>query len=127
MKVSAAYVDHLNDLFAALGPVRVRPMFGGAGVYAGELMFGFLDRDETIYLQVDDQTREAFQAAGSEPFRYPLKTGEEFEIGYWRMPDEALESPEYAADWGQMALEAAMRKKAAKRRKKSASSPASNG
>ncbi len=120
MKVSAAFVDYLNDLFAALGPVRVRPMFGGAGVYAGELMFGFLDRDETIYLRVDDQTREAFQAVGSAPFRYPLKTGEEFEIGYWRMPDEALESPEDAADWGRMALDAAMRKKAGKRRKSQA-------
>ena len=29
MKVSASFVDHLDDLFCALGPVRVRPMFGG--------------------------------------------------------------------------------------------------
>ena len=73
MKVSPGFVDYLNDLFAALGPVRVRPMFGGVGVYAGELMFGFLDRDETIYLRVDDQTREAFEAVGSGPFRYPFE------------------------------------------------------
>ena len=116
MKVSAAFVDYLQDLFGALGVVRVRSMFGGVGIYIDELMFGFLDRDETIYLRADDQNRSAFDAAGSQPFRYPLKTGEEFEIGYWSMPDEALESSEDAADWGRMALDAAMRKKAGKRR-----------
>ena len=127
MKVGPAFVDYLNDLFAALGPVRVRPMFGGAGVYAGELMFGFLDRDETIYLRVDDQTREAFEAVGSAPFRYPLKTGEQMEIGYWRMPEDALEAPELAADWARLALDAALRKKVGKNNSNPPSSPASSG
>ena len=34
------------ELFAGLGPVRIRRMFGGAGVYAGEVMFALID-DET--------------------------------------------------------------------------------
>jgi DNA transformation protein len=114
MKVGREFVDYLQDLFGVLGVVRVRPMFGGAGIYIDELMFGFLDRDESIYLRADDETRPAFEAVGSAPFRYPLKTGEEFEIGYWRMPDEALESPEEAAGWGRLALDAALRKMAAK-------------
>ena len=118
MKVSPSFVDYLQDLFGAHGVVRVRSMFGGVGIYIDELMFGFLDRDETIYLRADDQNRPAFEAAGSQPFRYPLKTGEEFEIGYWRMPEEALESPELAADWARGSLEAAMRKKAAKGKKR---------
>ena len=116
MKVSPGFVDHLNDLFGALGAVRVRSMFGGVGVYAGDLMFAFLDHDETIYLRADAETRAAFEAVGSEPFRYPLKTGEEMEIGYWRIPEEALESPEAAAEWGRLALEAALRKRAGKPR-----------
>ena len=117
MKVSPGFVDHLNDLFGALGAVRVRPMFGGAGVYIDKLMFALLDRDEGIYLRADAETRAAFEAAGSEPFRYPLKTGEQMEIGYWRIPDEALESSESAAEWGRLALEAALRKQAGKGRK----------
>lgn len=114
MKVSREFVDFLQDLFGALGVVRVRSMFGGVGIYIDDLMFGFLDRDETIYLRVDDANRPAFEAAGSNPFRYPLKTGEEFEIGYWRMPEEALEQPDLAAEWARGSLEAAMRKRAAK-------------
>ena len=114
MKVGREFLEYLQDLFGALGLVRARSMFGGVGLYIEEMMFGFLDRDETIYLRVDDQNRAAFEAAGSQPFRYPLKTGEEMVLGYWRMPDEALESPDAAADWGRLAVDAAMRKKAAK-------------
>lgn len=110
MKVGQGFIDHLQDLFGALGTVRVRSMFGGAGVYVDDLMFAFLDRDETIYLRADAETRQAFEAVGSQPFRYRLKTGEEFEIGYWRTPEEALESPEDAARWGRLALDAALRK-----------------
>ncbi len=120
MKVSPGFLDYLQDLFGALGTVRARSMFGGVGVYIDELMFAFLDRDETIYLRADAETRQAFEAAGSQPFRYALKTGEEFEIGYWRMPEDALESPESAAEWGRLALEAALRKGAGKGRKRRA-------
>ena len=117
MKVSPDFVDHLQDLFGQLGQVRVRAMFGGAGVYLDDLMFGLLDRDETIYLRTDDENRSAFEAAGSAPFRYGLPSGEQMELGYWRMPDDALDSPEIAVGWGRLALEAAMRK-ASKSRKK---------
>ena len=112
MKVGPEFRDYLQDLFGALGPIRVKSMFGGAGIYAGDLMFALLDRDETIYLRTDLETRAAFEAAGSQPFRYALKSGEEMEIGYWRLPDEALDSAEEALGWGRMALDAAMRKRA---------------
>ena len=118
MKVSPGFLDYLQDLFGALGTVRARSMFGGVGVYIDELMFAFLDRDETIYLRADAETRQAFEAAGSRPFRYPLKSGEEMEIGYWRLPDEALDSPDEALMWGRLALEAAMRKREAKPKRK---------
>jgi DNA transformation protein len=119
VKVSRDFVDYLQDLFGQLGQVRVRAMFGGAGVYIDDLMFGLLDRDETLYLRTDDENRAAFEAAGSAPFRYPLPSGEEMGLGYWRMPDDALDSSEIAVGWGRLALEAAMRKKANKGRKRS--------
>ena len=31
--------ESIRDLFQELGPVRVRRMFGGQGIYAGERMF----------------------------------------------------------------------------------------
>jgi DNA transformation protein and related proteins len=31
--------ETIRDLFAGLGPVRTRKMFGGQSVYSGDLMF----------------------------------------------------------------------------------------
>ena len=114
MKTSPEFVAYLQDLFGALGPVRVKSMFGGAGVYVAEHMVGFLDRDETLYLRVDDETKGQFEAAGSRPFAYPLKDGGEMEIGYWRIPEEALEAHDEALIWGRLALDAALRKQGRK-------------
>jgi DNA transformation protein len=114
VKTSPEFLAYLQDLFGPLGSVRVKSMFGGAGVYAAELMIGLLDRDETLYLRADEQTRSRFEAAGSRPFAYPLRDGTEMELGYWRIPEAALESPEDALEWGRLALDAALRKQAQK-------------
>jgi DNA transformation protein len=118
VKTSPEFVAYLQDLFGALGPVRVKSMFGGAGVYLGEHMIGFLDRDETLYLRADGETKARFEEAGSHPFAYPLKDGSEMEIGYWRIPEEALEAPDDALTWGRLALDAALRKASQKSGKK---------
>lgn len=36
-------------------------MFGGVGLYAGELFFALID-DDILYLKADDTTRAAFEA-----------------------------------------------------------------
>jgi DNA transformation protein len=59
----------IQDLFGELGPVRCRRMFGGRGIYAGEVMFA-LEAGGEIFLKVDDGSRAAFEAAGSRPFVY---------------------------------------------------------
>ena len=41
--------DFIRDLFASFGPVTVRRMFGGAGLYCEGLMFGLIVRDDPGY------------------------------------------------------------------------------
>ena len=41
-------------------------MFGGVGLYAGEIFFGILAGD-TLFLKVDDTTRQAYEHAGATP------------------------------------------------------------
>ena len=90
-------------------------MFGGQGIYAGELMFA-LEASGELYLKVDDGTLPVFRAAGSRPFVYE-KEGRKAQMSYWRLPDNALDDPDEAARWGRLALEAATQAAAARQRK----------
>ena len=113
MAVSADFKAYVEELFSGLGPVRIKPMFGAAGVYADELMFAIIS-DDALYLRVDDQIRERFEAVGSEPFVYRTRDGQEMSLGYWRAPDDALEGPDEAEPWARLSLDAALRKQASK-------------
>jgi DNA transformation protein len=105
--------DTIRDLFAGLGPVRVRRMFGGQGVYRDELMFA-LEAGGELYLKADGETAGAFAKAGSRQFVY-TKGGKPMPMSYWRLPDSALDDPDEASRWGRLAVEAARRAAAAKR------------
>jgi DNA transformation protein len=108
--------DSIRDLFGALGPVRVRRMFGGQGVYLDELMFA-LEAGGELYLKADDSTVDAFREAGSRQFTY-LKNGKPMPMRYWRLPDVALDDPDEASRWGGLAIEAARRAAMAKVRRR---------
>ena len=112
------YLDYLHDLFSASAPVTTRAMFGGHGVYRDGVIIGIVI-DEAIYLKVDEQTRAAFEAAGSEPFVYEAK-GKRVPMSYWTVPEEALDSPQEFRPWAQRAWEAALRKPKPKPRKSAA-------
>src|ERR1700740_2023690 len=105
MVVSAAYLEALSELFGFLPEFRVKRMFGGAGVFSGELMFALAFEDD-LYLRVDDLSRGELEALGSEPFTYEAR-GEVMTLGYWRAPGEIWDDPEAARRWGGRAVEAA--------------------
>ena len=113
--------DAIRDLFASLGPLRIRRMFGAQGIYLGEVMFA-LAADGELYLKADAATLEAFRAAGSRPFSY-LRQGRTARLNYWRMPDGAVDDPEEAARWARLALDAARRSSSSMPKKRDHPSP----
>jgi DNA transformation protein len=92
-------------------------MFGGHGIYCGELMIGLVDDDE-IFLKTDDGTRPRFAEPGCRQWVY-TGGGKEMKTSFFRPPDEAHESPDDMEPWGRLALEAARRAAAVKRAKAS--------
>ncbi len=110
--------DFIRDLFAPFGPVTVRRMFSGAGVFADGLMFGLVVRD-VIYLKVDDANRADFERGGSAPFTYTRgkKSGRpsEHALPYWRLPERLYDDADELAIWARRAFAAAERKKFAPR------------
>ena len=114
MAVSEAFVEHVRELLADLGRIRIKRMFGGAGVYRDDLIFGLV-ADETLWVKTDATTRPEWAAAGSEPFAFTYKDGRRETTSYWRLPAAALEDPEEARRWARLGLEAALRAKRPKK------------
>jgi DNA transformation protein len=109
--------DFVLELFEGLGPVRIRRMFGGAGIYAGEVMIGLID-DETVYLKTDDALKADLQAQGSVGWVYSRAPGKWEETSYWSLPEAALDDPDEAAAWARKSLAVAEAKAAQKRPKR---------
>ena len=103
-------VEHCLELFAPLGAVRPKAMFGGWGFYLDEHFFALI-ADESLFLKVDSQTEPAFRDASSFPFTYTYKDGRSVTMAYWSAPEEAMESPPTMRDWARLALGAALRAK----------------
>ena len=97
----------VEELLAGLGPIAIKRMFGGAGVYAGPVIFGLII-DEVLYLKTDEALRAELEAAGSEPWVYVMpkgpRAGQAASMGYWRMPETALDDPDEAVAWARKAL-----------------------
>jgi DNA transformation protein and related proteins len=106
------FVDHCAELLAPLGQVRVKRMFGGWGLYVDEIFLALIAY-ERLYLKADAETRAAFEAEGCAPFVYSAD-GKSVSLGYWSAPAEALDSPALMLPWARLALQAALRARAAK-------------
>ncbi len=109
--------DHIRELFAAFGPVTIRRMFGGAGIYADATMFALV-ADGTIFFKADERTIPAFEREGLGPFIYAAKNDKRVAMSYWRMPDRLYDDPDELARWANEALAAARRAAAGQSRRK---------
>ena len=116
MSASQGFVELLKDALSGLGPVSVRRMFGGAGVYSDGVMFGLI-ADDTLYLKVDAGTAGAYEAEGLDPFVYTGR-GKTITMSYRRAPERLLDDADEMAGWARTALGVARRAAAAKAKPK---------
>ena len=113
MVASDSFAEFLREQLAPLGRVTLRRMFGKTGVFCDGAMLGMVT-DNTLYLRVDDQNREAFkEAASSPPLNYE-KSGSTIDLAFWRAPERLFDEPDELVEWARIAL-AAARRVAAKR------------
>jgi DNA transformation protein len=98
----------LEQLGRVVHGIRGRSMFGGVGIYSGDLFFALI-ADDTLYFKVDDSTRGDFQVQGLAPFRPYGPEGEEMQ--YYSVPAELLEDADALKEWVEKAVEVARRAK----------------
>jgi len=110
--MSDDFVDYVMELLGPFGTAGARRMFGGHGIYLDGLMFALVSGD-TLYLKADEMSRIEFEQAGCEIFSYARK-GKRATIGFYRAPEDAMESPELMLPWARSAYAAALRTNAKK-------------
>lgn len=104
--MSREFADHVREMLTPLGPVTVRAMFGGFGIYLDGRMFGLI-AGNTLFLRSDDGNRAAYEAAGMGPFKpWPDKP---MTMPYHEAPPDLLENRDELCRWGREAHAAALR------------------
>lgn len=104
--------DALAEMFSGLGPVSIRRMFGGKGIYHNGLIVAVELRGELL-LKGDPVSAPHYEAAGSTQWRYThAKSGTPVAMPYWTLPDRAIDDPDEMAAWARRAYEAAVRSQA---------------
>jgi DNA transformation protein and related proteins len=98
----------IEEMFAGLGPVSIRRMFGGKGVYHRGLIIAIDLRDE-IMLKADEISSPNFEAAGARQWAYEGRKGKPVLMPYWSIPEEAFDDPDEMRIWTTRAFEAALR------------------
>lgn len=113
MAVSSEYKAFVAEQLEPLGPVRIRNMFGGAGVYFDDLMFGLI-AGETLFFKVDERNRGDFEGEEMGPFVYEPPSGKSVAMSYYELPERLYDEPEELILWARRALDAALAAKASK-------------
>jgi DNA transformation protein len=115
LAVSPSFRTFIIEQLGRVVPrIRARSMFGGVGIYAGDVFFALID-DDTLYFKVDDVNRPEFVARGMGPFRPYGEDGEEMQ--YYQVPADLLDDPDALHPWAEQAIAAAGRKKKKTRRR----------
>jgi len=83
-------------------------MFGGVGIYSGDLFFALIAND-ALYFKVDDSNRGDFEARGMGPFRPYGENGETMQ--YYQVAEDPLRP------WAEKAIAVAGRKRAKRPRR----------
>ena len=123
MAISAEYREYVRDLFSGLGPIDIKRMFGGAGVYLDDACFALILSTEEILMRGDETLGPCYEDEGSEQWIYDGKNPKRGPVAmpYWRLPDSAQDDPDEAVEWARRslvpAMQAAAEKRAAKARK----------
>ena len=106
MRVTDGFRAFVLEQLAGVKAVRARAMFGGVGLYAGDVFFGILAAD-TLYLKVDDSNRSRYEAAGMDAFKpYADKS---MTMPYYQVPAGVIEDADELAVWARASVRVAER------------------
>ena len=105
MALSNEEIAFALDLFADLGPLSTRKMFGGLSIYCDGVIFAIVMADGRVLLKGQGAMQDRFEAMGLDRWDYVRKDGSPTNMPYWYLPDSALDDAQEATDLARAALE----------------------
>ncbi|HET7811528.1 MAG TPA: TfoX/Sxy family protein [Steroidobacteraceae bacterium] len=106
MPVQPQYLEYVLEQLAGLDGVSTRRMFGGVGLYTGELFFGLID-DDTLYLKTDASNRAEYEARRMPRFMPPANRPAG-PMGYHQVPADVIEDAELLVAWARKSVQVAL-------------------
>ncbi|WP_299145194.1 TfoX/Sxy family protein [uncultured Tateyamaria sp.] len=104
MAVSDEEIEHVLDLFAGLGPLTTRKMFGGLAIYLDGTIFALLMSDGRTLIKGQGEMQGKFDAMGLERWTYARPGKSPTAMPYWHLPDSALDDADEATELARAAL-----------------------
>jgi len=120
--VSGNYRDFLEELFAGLGVLEFRPMFGVGGLFCDGTMFAVI-ADERVFLKTDEASRNDYRRENAAAFIYRARDGSEIVTSYYELPARVFDDPGEAIVWARRAYEVALLSPASQRRQRKHAKP----
>jgi len=109
------FTNYVVDLMQSIGPVYVKRMFGGYGLFLDGLMFALVS-DSLLYLKADTENKDNFIKNNLSAFSY-VKKAKVCNLSYFQSPEDALEDAEIMHNWARASYAAALRATAKKSKK----------
>lgn len=120
------FVQLVLEALRDFGPVAVRRMFGGWGLYRDGAFFALIAGD-TLYVKGDGENIPEMERASPGPFTFEKK-GETVTTHYYAVPEDAFEDRDVMTRWARLGYGAALRaasRRPAPRPRSSATPPGS--
>ena len=92
--------EFVEDQLAQVRDVVCRPMFGGHGLYSGDMFFGIIYQAQ-LYFKTDAATRQRYIERGMRPFRPSAK---QTLRSYYGVPPDILEDGSELVEWVEEAI-----------------------
>jgi DNA transformation protein len=116
MAVQPQYLAYILEQLEGITGLRSRRMFGGVGLYSGDLFFGLID-DDTLFLKTDGSNSAEYIARNMPRFM-PFPERPEAVMAYYQVPAEIIEDNEAIRNWARKSVAVALASHAAKARPK---------
>lgn len=115
MAVRAQYLAYVLEQLGGLEHVSTRRMFGGIGLYCGDLFFGLID-DDTLFFKTDESNFAGYHARNMPRFMPPANRplGP---TGYHQVPADVIEDGEVLVAWARKAVAVALTSRAGQPRR----------